>query len=441
VSQQQMEPYNPQGGLLASVLFAAVFCYFWIGISPLSDSEGGSALAAYGESSNAFNQLVVVGMSILVLSILAMHPARELAIRAYGPPAAIFLWVALTILFSDSPDAALRRMVYSMLVCLCASAVLLLPRDSAQFGRLVGVCLLLAVGLSYFGVLVMPEKAIHQATDAIEQALAGDWRGHFGHKNIASAAMAMAVFFGLYLIKLRSMWLGWSLTLLAGIFLFYSGGKTSTAMLPAVLLAAFLFERAGSARPVLVGGALLLINFVVLSVAVSPPIKAFVAGLGIDATFTDRSSIWALALGAVANRPFTGYGFESFWQTDALFYGAQAGQTWAVTAANAHNAYLDQVINGGWPLLVLILVWLVFLPSHHASVALKRGIDPDLTRLYLRIWLFALFSSCFESQFFSNNGPIWFTMLIAVFGLRLQAYANLVDNRASGTLGMHPAPS
>lgn len=425
--ETDVQTYNPQGGWFASVLFVAVFCYFWIGIDPLPDPGAGS-LAAYGESSNAFNQLIVLGMSGLTMGMLFLHPSRALALRAFAPLAAVFLWIAVTIAFSDTPDSALRRTIYSLLVCVCASAILLLPRDNAHFARLVGFCLLAAMGLSYFGVIVMPARAIHQASDLAEQMLAGDWRGHFGHKNTAAAAMAFAVFFGLYLLRMRYFWSGLLLTVLAGYFLINSGGKTSGAMLPAVLVAVWLFERLGAFRLVFVLGALALINSIILSVAASPEINAFVTSLGIDATFTDRTSIWQLALSSIANRPFTGFGFQSFWQTEALFYGSASVSTWAVTAANAHNAYLDQLLSGGWPLLVLVLIWFVVLPCRHASKALARGSDPDLTRLYTRIWTFGLFASCFESPFFENSGPIWFTMLIAVFGLRLQAHADLVEN-------------
>lgn len=439
MSEAGEQTYNPQGGWFATMLFVAVFCYFWIGLDPLPDPLAGSALTAYGESSNSFNQLIVLAMSVLVMGVLALHPARELVFKAYAPLLVIFAWVALTVLFSDTPDSALRRTIYSVLVCLCASAVLLLPRDNAQFARLAGVCLLAAVALSYFGVIVMPGRAIHQATDALEQSLAGDWRGHFGHKNTAAAAMAFAVFFGLYLLRVRMVWSGLLLTLLAGFFLYNSGGKTSAAMLPAVLVGVWLFERIGGFRIVLVLGGLALLNLVILSAAVSPPFQSFLAGLGVDATFTDRASIWQLALSSISSRPFTGYGFQSFWQTDALFYGNHSVSTWAVTAANAHNGYVDQLINGGWPLLILVLFWLVVLPCIHASKALARGTDPDLTRLYVRIWMFGLFASCFESTFFENSGPIWFTMLIAVFGLRLQARADLIDNPAHGAVRLRSA--
>lgn len=428
MSETSTEPYNPQGGRLAAALFVAIFLYFWIGINPLPDISAWAPNGSAGESSNLLNQLTILTLTMLVLTVLVLHPARSLVLRAYWPIALVFVWLVVTLYTSETTDASLRRLVFAGLVCLSASMVLLLPRDSEQFATLVGLCLLMALGLSYFGVVFLPNRAIHQAWDALEPALAGDWRGHFLHKNTAAAAMVLVVFFGLYLLRERTAWLGGLLTGLALLMLVNTGGKTAAAMLPAILLAVWIFERVGPLRLPLVVGTIGLINFVVLSVAVSTPMRAFVVGLGIDPTFTDRSAIWELGLWAVGKRPFTGYGFTAFWQSDALVYGGHAATTWAATATSGHNAYLDQLINGGWPLLLLMVLWLVILPGHHATIALRRGADPDLTRLYLRIWLFVLLSSAFESYFLDNGGPLWFTMLIAVFGLRLQAHANLVDN-------------
>ncbi|MBD9375019.1 O-antigen ligase family protein [Rhizobium sp. ARZ01] len=432
------EPFKGHGGWFSSVLFVVVFYYFWIGLAPFPNPNDDGLLTAYGNASNLVNQLIVVAMSFLVLATLLQHPERQLVLRSYGPLVIIFLWLLFTALFSDAPAIALRRIVFAALVCLCASAVLLLPRSSAHFAKLIGLCLLFAVSLSLFGVFALPHRAIHQATDALEQSLAGDWRGHLGHKNVAAAAMVYAVFFGLYIAKRRSFRLGAPIVLFAATFLLNSGGKTSAAMLPATLVACWLFERCGPFRLLLLVGGLGASNAILLSAAVSPSIQNFLTSMGVDPTFTDRTSIWELALSAIANRPFTGYGFQSFWQTDALVYSGQSIGTWAVSAANAHNGYLDQVINGGLPLLLLMLVWLVFLPCYHAGLALKRQHDPELTRLFIRVWLFSLFTSCLENIFFDNSGPIWFTMLISVFGLRLQAYAYLTKAPSLGTIKRAP---
>lgn len=414
-----------QEGWFSAALLVVLFGYFWIGLGPFPDPNASGLLEAYGSSSNLLNQIIVIGLSALVLVVLVNHPARALVLRSYGMIAIIFAWLLVTALFSDVPGTAFRRIVYTILVCLCASSLLLLPRTSEQFGKLMAVCVLGAVLLSLLGVIAIPRLAIHQGSDALEQQLAGAWRGHFGHKNVAAAAMVFAVFFGIFVMKTRSFWWGVFTIAVSTVFLLNSGGKTAAAMLPAILIASWLFERLGPLRVVFLVVSLGAMNYLLISAAVSRETQDLLISLGVDPTFTDRASVWQLALGAIAERPFLGHGFQSFWQMDSLVYGEDAESSWAVTAANAHNGYLEQLINGGIPLLVLVVIWLVLLPSYHAGLAFRRGLHPELTRLFVRCWLFMLFLSCLESFIFANGGPIWFTMLLAVFGLRLLAYGNL----------------
>lgn len=416
---------DAQEGWFSAALLVVLFGYFWIGLGPFPDPNASGLLEAYGSSSNLLNQIIVIGLSALVLVVLINHPARALVLRSYGMIAIIFVWLLVTALFSDAPGTAFRRIVYTMLVCLCASSLLLMPKTSEQFGKLMGACVLGAVLLSILGVIAIPRLAIHQGSDALEQQLAGAWRGHFGHKNVAAAAMVFAVFFGIFVMKTRSFWWGVFTIAVSTVFLLNSGGKTAAAMLPAILIASWLFERLGPLRVVFLVVSLGAMNYLLISAAVSRETQDLLISLGVDPTFTDRASVWQLALGAIAEHPILGHGFQSFWQMDSLVYGEDAESSWAVTAANAHNGYLEQLINGGIPLLVLVVIWLVLLPSYHAGLAFRRGLHPELTRLFVRCWLFMLFLSCLESFIFANGGPIWFTMLLAVFGLRLLAYGNL----------------
>ena len=417
--------HGARGGWFPPALLVVLFVYFWIGLGPFPDPNASGLLEAFGSSSNLLNQIVVIGLSLLVVVVLVNHPARALVLRSYGVLAVIFCWLLFTALFSDVPGVAFRRIVYTMLVCLCASSLLLMPRDSDEFGRLMGACVLGAVLLSMLGVIAIPRLAIHQGSDALEQQLAGAWRGHFGHKNVAAGAMVFAVFVGIFVMKTRSFWWGAFTIAVSIVFLLNSGGKTAASMLPVVLIASWLFERGGPLRGLFLVGALGVMNYLLLSAAVSRETQDLLISFGIDPTFTDRASVWQLALGAVAERPILGRGFQSFWQMDSLVYGEGAESSWAVTAANAHNGYLEQLINGGVPLLLLVVIWLVLLPSYHAGLAFRRGLHPELTRLFVRCWLFMLFLSCLESFIFANGGPIWFTMLLAVFGLRMLAYGNL----------------
>lgn len=417
------------GGLASSVLFCVIIFYFWIGLTPFPSLAESNASLPFN-SSNTLNQFVMITISLSVMVTLAVNPAVQLAVKLLGFLLVIFLWLAITGLAALDPLFALRRVAYAMLTCICACGVLLLPRTEVHFAKLMGVCLLLVLGLCYLGVLAFPQRAIHQASDAVEIGLAGDWRGYFLHKNTAAAAMVYCVFLGLFIRARHSKRLGLLIIALATVFLWNTGGKTAAAMMPAILVATWFFERAGPFRILVVGGALGLMNYILMTAAVSPSMQAFLESYGIDPTFTDRAAIWRIALSAISNSPVIGYGFQSFWGTSAVYGGEAAMSNWAVIASSAHNGYLELLLHGGWPLLALMLFWMVILPCHHVSVAIKRKTEPALTRLFIRCWLFSVFLGCLESAFLTGE-QMWFMTLVAIFGLRLQAYAEPIPQHST----------
>lgn len=422
-----------------SVLLLAVMGYFWITLSPLPDMSGLTSDTPWGATSNVINQIVVLAMFAALLAGVRMRGAWGLLFQQRALLSVLLFWFLLTAVLGDDPGSALRRVVFGVIVIFCANAFLLLPRNQIQFNAVIAAVLGVVVLLSYFGVVAMPVRAIHQATDGLESSLAGDWRGIYSHKNITAAAMAMSVFFGLYLAATGSKRLGWFLAAGSLLFVLFSGGKTSTIMVPFTLLVAWLFERCKNLRGLLVWGTLIVANTILIGAAVSDSIHGTLENLGIDATFTERSSIWRLAISAISDRPLLGYGFQSFWQTDRLFTGQAAAETWAVTAANAHNGFIEALINAGVPGLILTLLWLVRAPMRSAADALDGVNDIHLTRLFLRIWLFGIFLACLESAFYVNTGPIWFTILIGVFGLGLQARSTLApDNEGAADNSLPP---
>ncbi|UPA23775.1 O-antigen ligase family protein [Shinella oryzae] len=412
-----------------------VMAYFWITLSPLPDMSELTSDAGWGTSSSALNQIIVLLMAGGILASLAATKAWKLVFQQRLLLTLILVWFTATALLGNDPSAGFRRMMFVVIVCFCANAFLLVPRSQADFTFTLACIVSIVVGLSYIGVIALPVRAIHQATDGLEASLAGSWRGIYSHKNITAAAMAMAVFIGLYIASTGSKRLGWALAISALLFVLFSGGKTSTIMVPFTLLVAWAFERFRKIRGLMVWGILIVANTILLGSALSPSVADTLTSLGVDATFTDRSSIWRLSIDAIQQRPLLGYGFQSFWQTQALFDSDAALETWAVTAANAHNAYVEAMVNAGLPGLILTLVWMVYSPLRNATAALKSENDIRLTRLFLRIWLFGLFLSCLESAFYVNTGPVWFTILLSVFGLGLQARSKLVKGDSPAVAG------
>ena len=83
----------------------------------------------------------------------------------------------------------------------------------------------------------------------------------------------------------------------------------------------------------------------------------------------------------------------------------------------------------GIPGMVLVVHWILWEPLRDYHLAQASGNDPGLSLMYLRVWIFALLYSCLESPFFVTRGPIWFSILGAIFGLRYHARAALAQGR------------
>jgi len=64
---------------------------------------------------------------------------------------------------------------------------------------------------------------------------------------------------------------------------------------------------------------------------------------------------------------------------------------------------------------------LVILPLRNFQRATEGGNNGPLATALLRIWLFGLYLSTMESFFLDRSDPIWFTFLLAVFGLHYLA--------------------
>jgi O-antigen ligase len=237
--------------------------------------------------------------------------------------------------------------------------------------------------------------------------------------------MVVMALFGLFVMNVWSRLAGIAIVCLAFVFLVNTGGKTSTAMLPAVLVVAWVFEKVRVLRvPIAIGG-VALFNLFAIGSAVIRPLGDFVSDLGIDATFTNRADVWRLAFSAIAENPLVGYGMKGFWQTSQLVNGGGSVETWAVAAAHAHNSYLEVILMMGVPGLVLALAWLIVLPLYHISRIDPANQNSHLTRLFIRIWLYVIFHACLESLFFEGANPLWFTFLIVIYGLFLQTSAAL----------------
>jgi O-antigen ligase len=96
-----------------------------------------------------------------------------------------------------------------------------------------------------------------------------------------------------------------------------------------------------------------------------------------------------------------------------------------VAATSGHNSYLDIALSTGIPGLVMALCFVLVLPLRDIGRIAPQDQHSPLTRLFVRIWLYALFHAVLESFFFVGGNIIWFMLVVALTGLRLQSRAVL----------------
>ncbi|EJN11592.1 lipid A core-O-antigen ligase-like enyme [Bradyrhizobium sp. YR681] len=337
-------------------------------------------------------------------------------------------WLLLNIVFSESRGVSMQRFVLAASVTSLAVLLPLLPPTQRSFNLCLGVAALALLVLCYLGVFLAPQYSIHTALDITEPQLAGDWRGSFGHKNVASPVMTILVYVGIYLSAVGSFVMGPAIAALAGIFLIFTGGKTSSVLCLAIYALASLVyvTRSLWLKRLICFVPLIVMNLLTVGSVLSPALGSMTRLLPVDPTFTGRSDIWEFALAAVAEKPIIGHGYAAFWDDVTERQTAQ-GSEWAVTAAHSHNSYLDLAITIGLPGLLLVILIFVLAPLRNFQAVQAHNRSNALGKLFLTIWLFGLYFGTTETFLLERQNPVWFMFALAVAGLHFLARFQCVE--------------
>ena len=304
-----------------------------------------------------------------------------------------------------------------------------LTRGLKHFSTLMlGIAALVLV-LSYLGILLVPHLTIHQASDLVEPEIAGDWRGIYGHKNAAASVMAIFVYVGWFVARMGRPLSGALVSIAAVMFLIGSGGKSALGMVFVVGVVAFFVDRVQSlrARALVAFGPLALIAFLTVGSITSETARALLSALPIDVTFTGRTEIWGFALDMLAAHPWKGQGFEAFWYSESVRFGAEDSTKWMVDVATSHNSYVDLALTIGLPGLGLVMLAFVVAPLRNFQRTLATRQNKEFARFFLLLWLYSLYLGTFEAFFLSRVDPTWFMLAMAVCGLRFTAQLEVKD--------------
>ena len=421
---------------VATSVAAIVFTILIVSFRPFqptggADPEGGGDIV---------NQLGFSALgAVAIFSLFALADRRKAA-ALISPWWALALgFMFLAVLHASDPNAASRAAVFTMIGMLGISSVLILPRNADSFSKIFLFCGVIALGMSYLGVLVAPQIAIHQLAST-EPQLAGDWRGLFSHKNVAAPVMAAFCFAGLYLYRRGWRWSGSLLFLAAFVFMWNTGSKTTAGLVPVAIIFVVL---PGMFNLRFLTGIFLCVAMVgmalgTLGIVFIEPLKHLANEYFPGLTYTGRTTIWQFAGGMLMKRPWTGYGYDSFWGTPFLLNQAQPfDRAWDVRdIVNGHEGYLDIAVIMGIPALCAALMAFIVAPifDYLRTPKLKENIY--LADFFMTVLLFTALNAFLESFFFARNNPVWMLFLLACLGLRITARFTIPSSvqNAAGTL-------
>jgi O-antigen ligase len=409
--------------VLRGATFIGALLLAWISLRPFEDLAE-LDLAETTSGNDAITYLVFGGLALLT-ALLTVPENRKGLAALLTPGFLIFgCWIVISVMLSTEPAISVKRFSLTATAAAVAAMLFFLPRSQSEMARWFSIAVLGLLATCYLGIVFVPHLSIHLATDLQEPLLAGDWRGVFGHKNVTAAVMAMMLFLGIYIVRSGFHIAGFACAAMAVIFIFNAGGKSSLVLCVVTvgLTSLTAIVRAFWLRAIMLLAPLVVLNMLSVGTVLSDRLAAIAEAMPFDTSFTGRTEIWIFALQSLQPRLAFGYGFAAFWGTDATVTRiTPAGMEWAATVAHSHNGYLDTALAMGLPGLVLLIVVLVIGPLRDFHLADRSGNNGPLTMALLRIWLFGVYLASFESFFLDRADPIWFTFLVAVFGLHYLA--------------------
>ncbi len=326
----------------------------------------------------------------------------------------LLCWCMASALWAPETGIVLRRAVFEtvIVVSLMLSVETLGPERAFTLLRWVLAGVLLVNFLS----IPLVASARHGAGE-IDPALVGNWRGLYGHKNIAGAVSAITAILFLFTRTGWKNWIGIAVALAACLFMAMTHSKSSAGFFVIALLAGLAYRigwRDGLSRAILATlvtlAALALAAFVLLDV------DTITRMLEDPAEFTGRSEIWAAELRYIADHPLLGSGFGTFTNTrsQSPLHNYVSG-SWVDAVSHGHNGYLQVLVTIGGIGFALTMLAVVLGPLRRFWALNRDG--GAFRPMLFALFVFAILHNFMESDFLEGDGVTWAALLLVIAAL------------------------
>jgi len=408
---------------LAAIAFTALLLLIFVGFDafqpPVNVSAyGGVKEASQGDMLRQTSYLLVFGLVLLA----AWQHRGFGAIRAIPLSVMALLgWCLASALWAAEPNVVFRRAGLEIVIV----SSLFLGIDALGAERAFGIWRWLLAAVLLIGFVSVPliPAARHLAGETSDAALVGNWRGLYGHKNIAGAVCAMTAIVFLFSKTGWRNCIGIAIAIAACIFLAMTRSKTSLGLLPPALVAGLLYRfgwRDSLSRAILVAVGLLLLVAAAGLAAIDA--GAIAHALEDPQQFTGRAAIWAAELGYIRDHPLLGSGFGTFADTGGLspLHNYVSG-SWIGAASHGHNGYLQLCVTIGGIGFALALWALVVVPLKRFWALDESTFKPML----LALFTFLLLHNAMESDFLEGDGVTWAGLVLVLAALAQRAHHSL----------------
>jgi exopolysaccharide production protein ExoQ len=422
-------PHALERSWLPQLAFIALLLLIFIGLDafsppPLVAQFGGVEEASRGDATRQILYLVTAAL----IGFTALQRYGISVIRAVPLSMGLLLiWCVASAMWAPGPGVVLRRagLEVIIVVSLMLSVETLGPARAFTIWR----WLLAAVLLVNFLSIPLVASARHGAGE-IDPALVGNWRGLYGHKNIAGAVCALTAILFLFTKTGRKNWIGILIALAACIFLGMSHSKSSAGFLVIALAAGALYRfawRDGLSRALL---AAIIAVLACAGIAFALIDADAIAKLLEDPDeFTGRAEIWAAELRYIADHPLLGAGFGTFTNSggQSPLHNYVSG-SWVDAVSHGHNGYLQVLVTIGGIGFGLTLLAAIVAPLGRLW-ALDHQEEDAFKPMLLALFVFAILHNFMESDFLEGDAPTWAALLLTVAALNSNARMHSLTSR------------
>jgi exopolysaccharide production protein ExoQ len=376
---------------------------------------------AYGDTyldGSPVDRIVYSCLMFLGILVLARRgPKVTRLLQANLPIVLFFIYCAMSVVWSDHPDIALKRWIKS-LGDLIMVIIVLTERDwLAAMRRLLARIAFLLIPVSILLIKYYPsigKSFKHYGTPI--------YMGVTTNKNILGVVCLLCGLGSLWRflgalrdrkMPHRSRHLLAHGTLLAMVFWLFGMAHSMTGLACFLLGATVMVTTSMGAfarRPGVVHVLVVSVVFVSFATLFLGAGDSSLQAMGKDVTLTGRTEIWRLVLGMTGN-PLVGTGFESFWLP-----GWRRDKIWDLYwwhPNEAHNGYIEVFLNLGW-IGICLMAGLIVTGYRNILAVLRR--EPDIGRVRLAYFVVAVIYNFTEAGFRMLD-PIWIFFLLVTMAV------------------------